>query len=160
MASKKSWKRHPTTSWSSWLAGWDRALEDAGYTEQWGDHPLPIYDVCEDGDFGTLAIEKCQNDFYEKGASPEEAVAECEDRDAFAVKYYDPYIDEFKAELGIYDEDEEDLDETDEDLDMSAEDIEAYETSRNVPPPKSFVALKDKPGSVGANPVDPRKKRR
>lgn len=102
--------------WHAWIAGWDRALEDAGYTEESGDHPLPIYDVCEDGDFGTLAIEKMQYEFFKVGLSPEDAVVEAEDRDAFATKWYDPFIDEFKDELGMGDDDD-DLDEADEDID-------------------------------------------
>lgn len=81
--------------WTNWLEGWDKARSLAGYED---DTELPIFDVA-DSDMAQLALEKLQNEAFESEMSPEEAVAIAEDRDSFAVKYYDPYIDEFEAEL-------------------------------------------------------------
>jgi len=80
--------------WGTWMVAWGVALADAGVNQE----DLPIFDVVDE-DMGQLALEKMWGDFFDKGKSPEEAVALAMDRDAFAADYYDPYIDEFTSEL-------------------------------------------------------------
>lgn len=94
-----------------WVKAFKRGVNAAGYAMPYdgtlGLPELPIFDVV-DSDMATLAIEKMQHEMWKRGAKPGDAVKLVLDRDKFAVKYYDPYVKEYKRELGVEDSELED----------------------------------------------------
>jgi len=95
-------------AWLEWLSQYDKefaASEFAGDYE--GDvSKVPLYDVV-DGDMVTSALGKLYNYAFDHGKTPTWAIEQLADRDKFAVKFFDPYEEEFKEVLGIDDEDED-----------------------------------------------------
>ncbi len=70
--------------WHEWLEAFDTAVESAGYEYR---SALPVYDFVSSEGSDAEMIDDAIYDMWKEGLSPEAAVKQTEDRDAFWEKY-------------------------------------------------------------------------
>lgn len=73
-----------SVKWSTWYGSFQNALMDAGYDSL---YDTPVFDFIGSQDEASVRVDKAISKLYDQGLSPEEVVAELEDRDGFIRKY-------------------------------------------------------------------------
>jgi len=88
---------------AAWMVDWDAAWAASGENQDEEDI-FPIFAIT-DSEVAGLALDKMIQDFIDHDWSAGEAFELAMDGPAFCARYFDPYLDEYAAALGLGEDD-------------------------------------------------------